>query len=56
MNLCVVIGIVLLGCYMYSLTGYNEFTTEESIENKDPELVWRFLTDFSNIQQLNPTM
>lgn len=55
MNRCLIIGIVLLACYMYTLTGYNEFTTEEEIEI-DPESVWRFLIDFNNMQRLNPTM
>lgn len=42
--------------YLYITSGFKTFVKEGLIENTDAEDVWLFLSDFSKLMTLNPTM
>lgn len=49
------IGIIVLGLYMYLCSGYKAFV-KEGVINAAPESVWLFVSDFSKLKMINPTM
>lgn len=51
----ITIGIIILGLYIYLTSGYKTFVKEGIIE-ASPEKVWLFVSDFSKLKMINPTM
>lgn len=51
-----VIACIALALYLYISSGYNTFIKEGVIDNSNVEDVWLFLSDFSKLKTINPTM
>lgn len=51
-----VIAGIALALYLYISSGYKTFTKEGVIEHSNVEGVWLFLSDFSQLKTINPTM
>lgn len=48
-------GAILI-LYLYISSGFKTYTKEGVIENSNVEDVWLFLSDFSQLKTINPTM
>lgn len=42
--------------YFYLSSRYNKYEQDVVIRNVQPETVWDYVADFSNMKLLNPTM
>lgn len=51
----VTIGILVLVLYIYISSGYKTFVKEGTIHAL-PKDVWLFVSDFSKLKMINPTM
>lgn len=51
----ITLAVIVLVLYVFLSSGYSTFVMDGTIA-ADPEKVWDFVSDFSNMKQLNPTM
>lgn len=52
----IIIFVVLIASYTIFSSSYNKYQIDATIKNVKAEEVWDFISDFSKMKLLNPTM
>lgn len=52
----IIIFVVLITSYTIFSSSYNKYQIDATIKNVKAEEVWDFISDFSKMKLLNPTM
>lgn len=50
------LGLLVLGIYWIFSASNNKYEVDAIIKNTKPEAVWEYVSDFSKMKLLNPTM
>lgn len=48
--------IAVIFLYLFLFTRYQTFEYQEVIKNASPKAIWEFVSDFSKMKELNPTI